>query len=952
MHGLALNDREKAMDELMQGNRRYGKRLAIAISAVLTLGLAACGGGGGSGNVRPTPPPPPPTRPEPASDAHLAITNTGPAHDAGLTGDGVVVGVIDTGVNRNHPALAGRVIENLTYVDPATNNLSVDDVAGHGTAVAQIIAGEPVGDWPGGIAPGAQLVSARIINDQSPEDDDSGQGNEVPPGDSTPNFLGQVNADLIAAGVHITNNSWGGLYWNMSSVTEAFAAAYAPFVLDHGGLVVFATGNEGNPQPSDTASLPSQGGANAAALERGWLAVAWLDNAHPTQLDPDSNACGVAMNYCLVAPGGVIVTGTDDTAGNPSYWQWFGTSLAAPQVSGAAALVWEAFPYFDNNLVRQTLLGGATDLGAAGVDAVFGYGLLDVGKSVHGPSRFNWGDVEVTFDGVASTWSNAISGSGGLTKRGTGRIDLTGDNTYTGTTRVFEGTLGVTGNNTGSSFLIGPQGNLTGSGNVARNVDNNGTLSLQGVSGLTIGGNYNQTATARLAIEIGNRLQVGGQATLNGELHVLGLKDGYVWNMREVVVNAAGGRSGTFASLTEAPGVFLTATLGYDANQAWLDISSLNVTAVQGLNYTAASTASAARVEGAMKAIDRQLASGDHGAIGGDFIAAAGDFQRAPTMRLAEASLQSLSGELHATADAMTYEGIDASRRALSARFDELGGRPLLGGMWQRNLQQGGGMVRSGFSGFDYDISGQMYGADQRVGEHGVLGFAASRAWGSGWLDQGNDRSRTRQDEGQVYGGLIGDNAYLQGRIGFGRFDRQVDRRILLGRRQTGAATSYSGGYDVAQAETGWRMQWRGARVTPYLASQYARIRNDGFDEVGADGFGLKARANESERWQAIAGLRANREWRLAGDGWLGLEARTEWQKTLSARGGVFEASFVGVDQWQSLTGIGLADRSRVFGLGLNYGFSGGASLRFDFNHRTAPNLEDNQVSMQYAVGF
>ena len=58
--------------------------------------------------------------------------------------------------------------------------------------------------------------------------------------------------------------------------------------------------------------------------------------------------------------------------------------------------------------MRQTLLGTAKDLGAAGVDPVFGYGLLDVGKAVKGPAQFNWGDVTVSFTG-SSTWGNGGS---------------------------------------------------------------------------------------------------------------------------------------------------------------------------------------------------------------------------------------------------------------------------------------------------------------------------------------------------------------------------------------------------------------------------------------------------------------------------------------------------------------------------------------------------------------
>lgn len=935
-------------------------RNPLAIALALALTLSACGGGGGGG-IRPTPPPtePPPTTPQPPIvqeplpeySQHLVVSNAQGAHDAGLTGEGVVIGVVDSGVNHEHPALQGRVTDNLIYVD-STNDLSVDDAVGHGTAVAQIIAGAAFGRWPGGIAPGAEIVSARIISDEPPDDDGSGQGNEV----EGALGLAPIHQDLIDRGVQVMNNSWGGIYWTNPNATVEIADEYRPYI-DGGGLVVFATGNETEANPSSIAALPSQQGPNgslpAADLEKGWLAVAALNGDNPTQLAPYSNACGVAMNYCLAALGDVVATGTNDPPVLPSYFLWQGTSLAAPQVSGAAALVWEAYPYFDNDLVRQTLLGTARDLGPTGVDPVFGYGALDVGTAILGPKRFDWGDVSVSFDDVTSIWSNSIEGDGGLIKEGTGTLVLEQSNTYSGDTQVLGGTLQVDSVNFNSNFFVGPQGRLAGAGRVL-NLENNGTVAVDGINVLGVNGDYHQTATGTLAVLLGNWLDVQGTAQLDGgTLHVLGVKDGYVTTDRETVLSAQGGLSGQFDELTEAPGVFLTATLGYDANTAWLDIASISVTAVQGLNYTAATTASAARVEQAMKAIDRQIAGvGGAGKISGSFIAAAGDFQRAPTLQLAEASLDSLSGELHAAANAMTYEGIDASRRALSARFDDLGERASPVGMWRQNLGQSGGMTRSGFSGFDYDLSGNMTGMDMRLGSRGVFGIAASHAMGSGWLDRRNDRSRSRQDEGQVYAGWVGDNGYLQGRLGFGRFDRKVDRSILLGRRETGTATAYSGSYDVAHAEAGWRQRWGEVRLTPYVASQYARIRNDGFIESGADGFGLKVNANSSERWQAIAGLRGNRDWRFANGLRLGLEARAEWQNTLAARGTGFDASFVGVDQWQTLAGIGLADSSRLFGVGFDLGFSPDSKLRLDLSRRQASNLEDDQASLQYVVGF
>src|SRR5688572_25893017 len=139
------------------------------LAAAVGLALSACGSGS---PLRPDPPPapgptdPPPTvvePPNPAYSDHIVLTNAQPAIDAGLTGEGVRVGVLDTGVNSEHPALAGRVVDNLVYVNRNINDMSVDDKDGHGTAVAQIIAGGPFGQWPGGIAQGAEIVSARII---------------------------------------------------------------------------------------------------------------------------------------------------------------------------------------------------------------------------------------------------------------------------------------------------------------------------------------------------------------------------------------------------------------------------------------------------------------------------------------------------------------------------------------------------------------------------------------------------------------------------------------------------------------------------------------------------------------------------------------------------------------------------------------------------------------------
>src|SRR5690606_32985817 len=249
----------------------------------------------------------------------------------------------DTGVNRNHPALAGRLLQNFGHIDADGDDLSVDDKGGHGPTVAELAAGRPFGAWPAGVAPDAVVVPPRIIKDDRPADDGAGQGNEIHAGEGYGEFFAAINAELADAGARIINNSWGGLYWNDPAVTAEIAAAYREFVIDRGGLIVFANGNAGRDaalraNPSDNAALPSKDGL-AGDLEIGWLTVGALDPLRPTQLTDYSQACGVAMNYCLVAPGDLLFTGPNDTAGKPSYWVGSGTSYAAPLVSGAAAVV-------------------------------------------------------------------------------------------------------------------------------------------------------------------------------------------------------------------------------------------------------------------------------------------------------------------------------------------------------------------------------------------------------------------------------------------------------------------------------------------------------------------------------------------------------------------------------------------------------------------------------------
>ena len=935
-------------------------RLSLGLAIALALG--ACGGGGGG--TRPDPPPlapppapPPPEPPEPpvvetpdpAYGEHLDWTGAGAAHDAGLDGAGIRIGVIDSGVNRSHPALAGRVVANLTYLDPARNNLDVDDVVGHGTAVAQIIAGQPFGRWPGGIAPGAEIVSARIISDEPPEDDGSGEGNEV----SGALGLAPIHRDLIDRGVRIMNNSWGGLYWNNPAATAPIAAEYRPFIIDHGGLVVFSAGNSGFDDPSDTSALPSQAGTGgsrpAADLERGWLAVVALAAGNPSGLAGYSNACGVAMRYCLAAPGTVVVTGTDDPPDAPEYWYGSGTSFAAPIVSGAAALVWEAFPWFDNDLVRQTLLGTATDIGQPGVDDVFGYGRLDIARAVAGPARLDWGDLAADFDAITSTWGNVLEGEGALVKRGSGTLVLDAPARNAGGIRVEEGALHARLDVSGDVAVAPDAGFGLGTA-VGGDLDNRGRVDLLDREGAgaamqsLVGGRYVQSADAVLALDIGQSL-AAGSASIDGTLHVRGVLDGYTRADRETVVSTTLGLDGSFDALTWADSLFLEATLGYDDFAAWLDIERADVAAaarkMAGIGAVALS--SAQRVENAFAGIDRANA-GASGGVGDDVLRLAGDFQAIGDEATAIAAFDSLSGESHSLAATLAFDAADMGRRALSTRLGQLRSAAAAGA-WKQAL--GGNGAGTGIAGGRFQLDGWLMGSDRAHANGLVSGFAFGRTQAEGWIGRNRDRSRDRQTRASLYLGRLSGEGYAMAQLAAGRFDRDIERRLFAGGAdRSGVFSAYSGQHASLGIEAGRHQRLGEWRLTSYLGADHVRLRSDGFEERGS-GFALRADPATLARTQATAGLRASRDWRD-----LRLRAWSEWQQTLHASGFDVQASFTGIDSWAPLPMADAARSGGLVGLGLDAWIGRGGRLSLDFDQRFGPRGSERMGSLRYALGF
>ncbi|WP_264484344.1 S8 family peptidase [Mesorhizobium sp. PAMC28654] len=256
----------------------------------LLLSTALCGGFPGIAGAQTAGDPTNPQTwktPEYLAQWGLETIHAADAYAKGVDGSGVLVGVVDSGVTPGIRELIGQVAGGHDYV---TGSPVAVDPIGHGTGVASIIAGNRDGIGMHGVAPGAKIVNARIFDsDGFLALDDA--------------IIGQAWSGLLDQGVRIINNSWG----DENPITDSTVAeierdipnqlAASRAAVDRGALMIFGNGNEYRDQPSVEAGLPYL----FPELERGWLAVTAVG---PGYIPDYANRCGIAMNWCLAAPGG------------------------------------------------------------------------------------------------------------------------------------------------------------------------------------------------------------------------------------------------------------------------------------------------------------------------------------------------------------------------------------------------------------------------------------------------------------------------------------------------------------------------------------------------------------------------------------------------------------------------------------------------------------------------
>ncbi len=317
-------------------------------------------------------------------------TNTDLAWDLQTGDPNLVVAVIDTGCDLNHPEYNGRLVQGYDFVN---NDNNPSDDGNHGTSCAGIVLAEGNnGQGVAGVAWNVKLMPIKVLNS-------GGSGT-----------WGDVAAGIEYAadnGARIQSISLGGSGGNN---TLENACDYA---VSFGCALFCASGNSG----SSTMIYPAQYsntiavGACSPCFERKTTSSCdgenWWASSYGTGID-------------FLTPGTRIYT-TDRLGGagysNGDYMATFnGTSSATPQAAGIGALVWSQDPTLTNEELRAVLQGACTDLGPNGYDNQHGHGLLRadlavlaVTNTANGSCCYPGGNCQLTIEEDCATgvWSDS-----------------------------------------------------------------------------------------------------------------------------------------------------------------------------------------------------------------------------------------------------------------------------------------------------------------------------------------------------------------------------------------------------------------------------------------------------------------------------------------------------------------------------------------------------------------
>ncbi len=632
-----------------------------------------------------------------------------------------------------------------------------------------------------------------------------------------------------------------------------------------------------------------------------------------------SNRCGYTASFCVAAPADNIysanIAGDNYNNISSGYRKGEGTSLAAPHVSGAIAILMERFPYLSAENITTIVKTTANDLGKKGIDEIYGWGLINLREAINGPKMFiSPKDIPAEFyvpgsytntqfvvniPGIGSIidegkllkriclyptcawdiWRNDITGHGGLTKEGSGTLVLTGNSTYRGPTLINNGILVVNGTLT-SDVLIQKDGVLSGNGTI-------GSLSAHGtvapgnsIGTLNVNHNVNFEPGSRYVVEVGqnvqsDRIQSSGAVTIDGGEVVVSLENKANLLSRQegdsrlghqyIILSAQQGVSGQFDRVASKH-LFLSTELRYHPNQVTLSI---------GRNNKRFSSVAQTQNE-------REVANAaDELSMGNPVYES---ILTSSTVDKARQAYRQLSGQINADIVSALVNNSRYLSKVLNGRLRQAKGllssstiKANESGVWAQSLMAwehaSGNANATGYQGSTYGI---LFGFDSALATDWLLGIATgytrTSLHGGYGSNAGSNNYHLAAYGNKQFGllALCGGAIYTWHRI-------DTSRLVNYGVQSEREMAKYSGRTQQLFAEMSYRMEREWVNLEPFVNLAYINMENNQISEHG-NAAALRGNKQHYDATVSMLGWRVDTERLVNKNTKIGLFSELGWQ--------------------------------------------------------------------------
>ncbi|MCS3408712.1 autotransporter outer membrane beta-barrel domain-containing protein [Serratia sp. AKBS12] len=942
------------------------------------------------------------------------------AYARGYNGNGVSIGIFDESVF-THPEFNGRLNKvdandayNFDALDgfPQLGDIMFGD---HGTHVAGIAAAARDGNEMHGVAFNAGLVSAKFIDndnnyfekliqsdtrifnnswgDDIPIQQDEA-GNDIFLADGRPLYQAITEAEVFA---RITPQQIASINelagqpvpgQGLENESQIYAALLRAVRFDK--LVVFAAGNENNYNlPVGAPSLPY---FFPQALTN-FIIVTNLDQDDALHLS--STRCGYTASYCLSAPGSDIYSTsaqtdyqhygkTGEKLIQPGYAVETGTSMAAPMVSGAAAVLMQRFPYMTASQIATVLFTTASDLGDKGLDAVYGWGKLNLASAIGGPKMFVTaadipkelyiegsyqdsqfvanlpgiggvidaengnrrvcGNIECGYD----NWTNNIGGHGGLTKTGAGTLELSGTNSYLGPTQVNQGVLLVNGS-VSSDVSVEGSGTLAGTGSVGSLTIGRGGNVAPGnpIAALRVAGDVSFAPGSRYAVEVdanghSNRILSDGAATIGGgQVSVRLENQGNRLSRREAhsllgqqyaILNAQQGVSGQFDALA-SDYLFIATDLSYQPSQVTLNV---------GRNATRFASVAQTRNE-------REVATAAEALNAGNPVYES--ILGSGTAEAARQAYRQLSGQIHADIATTLVNNSRYLRDTLNGRLRQAQGlspsseiKADAGGAWVKPI--GAWHHASGdgnAAGFQASTYGVLLGVDTALTGQGRIGMATGYTRTSLHGGYGSNASSDNYHLA-TYGGTSFGALALRAGAGYSWHRIDSSRTIGYGANADRATAKYGARSGQLFAEAGYGINAGWLALEPFANLAYVNVAGDDIQEKGGAA-ALRGDKQHTEAMLTTLGLRTRLGWTLSNNATVALHNALGWQHQYGKSERAIGLRFNDGAVPMTVNSVPASRDGLVLKVGVEAALNSNSSLSLGYAGVLSNNYQDNSIN-------